>query len=114
MRESLPVDGRIVCLAESALELDHPVKQAFQLDASRIVVLYDPDASTGAEGQFRNLVAITVTGDEVWTGELPTNQNGDVYTKISSTTPLEAFSWTSFRCEIDKTTGKLIRKEFVK
>ena len=104
---SLYQDGRI-------LRLKYPVKDAFPSDDSAIIVLYDPDASLGVSGQFRNLVAVTNTGEEIWRAELPTNQSADVYTAISSRAPLQAFTWSSFQCRIDEATGRLLSKEFLK
>jgi hypothetical protein len=96
------------------VRLKYPVKDAFPLNDSTIIVLYEPDALLGTGGQFRNLVAITNAGEEIWHAELPTNQNADVYTAIYSREPLLAFSWTSFQCRIDETTGRLLSKEFLK
>ena len=93
--------------------LDYPIKEAFLIN-DMVIVLFDPDANLGSQGQFKNLISINRMGDIVWIAEMPTDNNTDVYYKISKKKPLTVYSFCSFECEINIKNGKIIRKDFFK
>ena len=69
---------RTLWIAERAHELEHDIAAAVEM-AGRVVVMFDPDAFTKSFGQFHNIVALSLTGDELWKAELPTTTSGDRY-----------------------------------
>lgn len=77
-----------------------------------LLILYRPESYRG--GQFKNLVAFNFSGQELWKAELPTNSSMDSYYKIISEEPLIADSYCSYRCTIDRSTGRIVNKEFFK
>ncbi len=103
----------------NVLEVDgHQVKLDFDIvDAvtvgDSVVVLLDVD-SVASVGQFRNLVALDKRGSVIWKAEMPTSANYDRYFKIASVDPLVAYSTTSFECEIDPGSGKIVRRVYYK
>ena len=106
MEGKLVVEGR-------EIPTEYPVREAFQ-EGAQIIILLDPDSYTESFGQFRNLVSINYKGESIWEAPLPTTQSGDRYYKISSKSPLIAYSVWSYRCEIDPQTGQILRREFYK
>ena len=104
---------RTVNVRSKSIELEYPVANAFML-GDKIIVLFDPDAYTEKFGQFKNLIAVNADGEKIWTAELPTNESGDRYQQVSSRSPLVAYSWKSFDCEIDESTGRIKKKIFTK
>ena len=105
--ESLSVDGQ-------RFTLRHPIDDAFRL-GDVVVVLFAPDAVMSTFGQFPNLVAVDPhDGSQVWQAELPTTETGDAYYAISSRQPLVAYSFKSFECTIDPTTGRILETVFTK
>ncbi len=105
--------GRTLDVKGKSIELEYPVRDAFML-GDKIIVLFDPNAYIEKFGQFRNLIALTEDGDRLWSAELPTNQSGDTYFRVSSRNPLVANSFHSFDCEIDESTGRIRKKVFTK
>ena len=105
--------GNVVDVEGKQFRLLYPIKEAFAL-ADKVIVLFDADANLGRQGQFKNLIALSRTGELLWTAELPTDKPSDVYYRIISRLPLKADSFCSFECEIDPTTGKIRHKEFFK
>jgi hypothetical protein len=63
-------------------------------------------------GAVRNLRAYSPSGVELWEAEMP--EQADYYYKIVSTDPIEADSFSSFRCRIDPRTGGITSKRFMK
>ena len=62
-----------------------------------------------------NLFCYSPEGIVLWKAEHPTGDNAeDYYYRISSHLPLVVNSFSSYRCEIDLSTGKIIRKDFFK
>lgn len=62
-----------------------------------------------------NLFCYSINGEVLWKAELPVGENTeDYYYKITSHCPLIVHSFSSFLCEIDPETGKILNKEFVK
>jgi len=112
--DNLNFSGRTLRTGEGeSINLDYPVIDAFQL-GDRIIVLLDPDSYGSNFGQFRNLLALTVDGERLWTAELPTTMSNDTYYRISSRCPLIADTLSSYACEIDQSSGKIRNKTFFK
>lgn len=105
--------GRTILIGGKRFELEHAVSDAFELEG-KLIVLFNPDAYTETFGQFRNLVALGPTGEQVWKAELPTTTSGDRYYKIASRSPLVVYSIYSEQCELDIATGRIKTKRFVK
>jgi hypothetical protein len=99
----IEVDGQWV-------QLEHPIQDAFR-DGDRTVVLFDPDSAPGA---FANLICLGRDGKRLWQADLPERGRADVYYRISSRRPLVVNSFSSYKCEIDRATGRIIGKEFMK
>ena len=93
------------------IKLEYPIFDAFAQD-DKIIILFNPDSYKKKFGQFPNLIAISRTGEIIWTAELPTNSSGDRYYQLSSRIPLTVDSIFSFECEIDVGTGKILKKSF--
>lgn len=95
------------------LQLQYPVTKAWlQAQYSRIIVLMDYTAQRGML-QFRNLVAYSTKGDLLWEAELPTGTGAEAYVDAElDHQGLHAFSFSCFRCLIDPSNGKIIRKSF--
>lgn len=70
--------GRTVTIGDKNIEMEYPIHDAFLL-GDKIIVLFHPDSYTEKFGQFRNLTALTLEGEKIWTAELPTNDSGDRY-----------------------------------
>lgn len=113
MNNEISFSGNIILVENHSISAAYPVAEAFQL-GDKIVVLYDPDAYQENFGQFKNLVALTLEGETFWTAELPTNDSGDRYYKVSSKKPLIAYSIYSYACEIDESNGKIVSRTFFK
>lgn len=105
-RNTLQIDGNLVTL-------DYDIEEAFAIDGG-IIVLFDPDANLGKEGQFRNLLCLREDGRVRWVAELPTEKSTDVYYKVAKHNPLIAYSFCSYECEIDIATGRIRSKSFTK
>ena len=110
----LTIDGRVV-------QLDWPVLEVAET-RDKVFVLLDPDAYLGDASYkyslrnggpaIRNLVAISRDCQRLWEGELP--EGRDYYYQFSSTEPLQVNSFSSFLCEIDPESRKILAKEFLK
>jgi hypothetical protein len=104
-----------------AVEMLWPILDAFEV-GERVIVLFDPDAylldpeyrakrRCGSTAN-RNLVAFSKDAQKLWEAEFPSAS--DYYYRISSRTPLRASSFSSYECEIDLATGRIISKTFCK
>lgn len=113
--------GREVMIDGARFEMPWPVLDAFDLE-EQVIVLFDPDAylldpsyreqrRQGREAH-RNLCAFSKNGEKVWEAEFP--EEADYYYAVSSRIPLRVNSFSSFRCEIDPRTGRIVAKEFFK
>ncbi len=109
----IPISDRTILVNGIEVRLDYAVEEAFESNG-RIIVLLDPDAYTEKFGQFPNLLAVSPSGNRLWTAELPTTDPGDRYYKITSRAPLIASSIWSYECEIDPATGKIKNRIFYK
>jgi hypothetical protein len=107
----IEIEGTTVRFDGTAIEGEYPVYDARQV-GGMVLVLYRPESYRA--GEFRNLVAFDTSGRELWKAELPTNSSMDSYYQIVSEKPIIADSYCSFRCTIDETTGRIIKKEFFK
>ena len=101
-----------------------PIRDAFEL-GDKVVVLLDQSAHLKGpildiremreSAKGRNLFCYSNDGTLLWKAEFPSGDGSeDYYYRISSRTPLLVNSFSSFRCEIDPDTGKILRKEFYK
>lgn len=105
--------GDVLITGARRLELEHAIDAAWRA-GSRIIVLFDPDAEQGKIGQFPNLVAVNERGEQVWIADLPTSTTGDRYYRVQSEDPIVVSSVSSYDCEIDLGTGRIVRQEFTK
>lgn len=90
---------------------DYPVHDA-RLIGELLLVLYRPDSRRG--GQFQNLVAFDTGGRQVWKAELPTSSSMDAYYQFVSESPMVVDSYCSYRCTIEATSGRIVKKRFFK
>lgn len=106
-------DGSTVSVDGLSVHMDYPVREAFEVDGVNVVLL-DPDADLGKQGQYRNLIGIRPDGTTLWRANLPTDRRSDAYCRIASRAPLVVSSFSSYDCEIDVRTGRVIRADFYK
>ncbi len=59
-----------------------------------------------------NLLGYDSSGARIWEAEFP--RHSDYYYKVTSRTPLVAYSFSSYSCEIDPKSGKIKAKSFFK
>lgn len=111
--ESVTFSENTISVEGKTITLAYPVAEAFLL-RDKLIVLLDPDAYTEKFGQFRNLIALAIDGERLWTAELPTSMSSDTYYRIGSKNPLVADSFSSYACEIDESNGKIIKRSFFK
>jgi hypothetical protein len=115
------VDERRLTIGSRSVTFDWRILHVVQ-DNGRSYVLLDPDdylsdrsykesRRAGAKA-IKNLLAFDAAGQQLWEAELPT-QN-DYYYQIRSTKPLIASSFSSFDCEIEPSSGVIVRKTFFK
>jgi hypothetical protein len=105
--------GSSLTIDNVEIQCTHEVLNAFETNGV-IVVFLDPDADMGKESQYRNLVAYKLSGEKLWEAELPTEKKSDVYWKLLSEKPLKVYSFSSYECEIDSATGKVLTSNFYK
>lgn len=111
---SLKVDG-------FSFSVPWPIRDAKEF-GDQVLVLLDPDAylidpaykQARREGApaIKNLMAFTRSGKVLWEADMP--QASDYYYRIISLSPLKADSFSSYECEIDFKSGKIISKKFFK
>lgn len=107
----IEIKGNKVDFDGLVLDCEYPVQDARQVGGI-LLVLYRPESFRG--GQFRNLVAFNLSGCEVWRAELPTSMGMDAYYQIISENPIVANSYCSYRCTLEASTGRIIKKELFK
>ncbi|MCW1924230.1 hypothetical protein OKA05_16810 [Luteolibacter arcticus] len=113
----LQIDGK-------AVKMPSPIREAFTVRWGVIVLM---DQFSGLKGPIldiqevrnapkgTNLFCYSPAGIVLWKAELPTGDNSeDYYYRVSSRSPLVVNSFSSYRCEIDPATGKIIRQDFFK
>lgn len=97
-----------------AVDFDFHIEQVLEMN-DVIVVLLDPDSNLCKWGQYPNLFGVSLEGDVLWKCELPTSDTGDCYLSFKKENQrIIVYSWSSFDCVIDPTSGKIISKVFVK
>ncbi|MCH8911074.1 MAG: hypothetical protein IH867_10105 [Chloroflexi bacterium] len=92
------------------IELEHPIQDAF-LEDGRLFVLFDPDSGSWPSA---NMICIGLNGERLWVAEFPERTREDYYYLISSRKPLVVTSFSSYDCELDPETGKIVSREFFK
>lgn len=105
--------GNTLTVDDKSVTMEFAIREAFEIDHV-IVVLLDPDADLGTQSQYKNLIGLNANGEILWHADLPTVRQSDVYWRIASRSPLIASSFSSYDCEIDVRTGKVIRADFYK
>jgi hypothetical protein len=118
---TIEIQGSVITIDGCAVQLDWPVLEVAET-RDKVFVLLDPDAYLGDAGYklslknggpaIRNLVAMSRDGRRLWEGELP--EARDYYYQFSSTKPLRVNSFSSFLCEIDPESGRIIARQFLK
>ncbi len=118
---SVSFSSNTLVVGDVTLSLQYAIRDAFVLD-DKIIVLLDPDSYLTAptyrqeqrrgERSVQNLLAISNNGQLLWEAEFP--EKADYYYRVVSRQPLTALSFSSYRCEIDPRTGKIIAKQFLK
>ena len=101
----LRIDGR-------GIVLDYPIEEAFGFE-DKVIVLFNPDCNLELQ-RFNNLVAFDQAGRKLWVAELPTSDRAGVYYRIASRRPLKLLSFSSYECEIDPQTGRVLSSVFFK
>jgi len=77
------------------------------------IVLCNPDEMQ--QGNFRNLIRISVGGGVVWRAELPAGQANDAYVDVHwEDRLLVAHTWSANRVVIDVDTGRISATTFTK
>jgi hypothetical protein len=114
-------DGDIIRIDGKPTRMTHMVRDAFWAHDCAIVLL-DPDAYLDVptyhaqrrkpRKPVQNLRAYAPSGELLWQAEQP--EFADHYYLIESQEPLVALSFSAFRCDIDPTTGKILRKQNIK
>ncbi len=118
---TIEIHGCVLTIDGCAVKFDWPVLEFSEMH-DKVFVLLDPDAYLGDPGYksslrngrpaIRNLMAVSRDGRKLWEAELP--EARDYYYQFSSTVPLRVNSFSSFLCEIDPESGKIVAKEFLK
>jgi hypothetical protein len=118
---TIEVQGSVLTVDGCAVQLDWPVLEIAEAH-DKVFVLLDPDSYLADPGYklslrdggpaIRNLVGFSRDGRKLWEAELP--ETRDYYYQISSARPLCVNSFSSFLCEIDPRSGKIVTKQFLK
>lgn len=118
---NIEFSGSELSIDDRRLMLQWRILDAFSLSGI-IIVLFDPDAylldpsyklqrRLGCDA-IRNLCAFSYDGSKIWEADFP--EKTDYYYAVYSKSPLLVNSFSSFRCEIDPTTGRISSKVFMK
>jgi hypothetical protein len=118
---SVTFEAKTLVIDGLTIPMQWPVLDAVE-HGNKVFVLLDPDAylldadykriRRQGSPAIKNLLAFDRAGDKLWDAELP--ESADYYYKISSTSPLVANSFSSYRCQIDSSTGAILAREFLK
>jgi hypothetical protein len=113
--------NKTVYTGGNVIETEYPILDAFAL-SEKTIVLIDPDIyladldykkkRQGGTKAYKNLQAFSPNGTKLWDAQFP--EDSDYYYKISSRNPLVAYSFSSYKCEIDLASGEIKKKEFLK
>jgi len=114
-------DGDVVKIDGKPVRMEYMVRDAFWADG-RAVVLLDPNAFLDdiayskarrrPRDPIQNLRAYAPSGQMLWQAEQP--QLDDHYYRIESRQPLVALSFSAFRCDLDLSNGRILKKEKLK
>jgi hypothetical protein len=112
-------DGDIVKIDGKPLRMNHMVRDAFWAGGCAVVLL-DPDTFLDEPGGARkaprdplkNLRAYSPSGEMLWQAEQP--EADDHYYRIESREPLVALSFSAFRCDLDLSNGRILKKTSLK
>ena len=114
-------DGDIVKIDGKPVRMEYMVRDAFWA-SGRAVVLLDPNAflDKPAYGVARrrsrdpvqNLRAYLPSGEMLWQAEQP--ELDDHYYRIESHEPLVALSFSAYRCDLDLSNGRILKKKKLK
>ena len=107
-------DDNLLLINEHEITCSQKINEAFELN-NLVIVLLDPNVSTDKNQKYKNLLAYNFKGQFVWHADLPeSNMPDDAYWKIISREPLLAKSFSSYDCEIELLTGKILNINFYK
>ncbi|MCL8312680.1 hypothetical protein FH593_13455 [Leptospira interrogans] len=109
----LSFSGKEITFGNLHFTCPNNVIDAFE-NNGKIVILLDPDAYLSTTENDKNLIAYDTKANPLWEAEFPQIYKGDYYYKIASKNPLIVYSFSSYHCEIDINTGKIISSEFYK
>jgi len=114
-------DGDIVKIDGKSLRMEYMVQDAFWA-GNHAVVLLDPSAFLDdpaygvarrrARDPVQNLRAYSPSGELQWEAEQP--ELDDHYYRIESRVPLVALSFSAYRCDLDLSNGRILRKHHLK
>jgi hypothetical protein len=114
--KSLEIDGR-------SIETRWDIQEAFEV-GGKVIALLDFFATIKQPvlhireirdlPKGRNLHCFSKEGALLWEAEFPEGDGPDYYYSVTSRVPLVANSFSSYRCEIDPDTGKILRRQFYK
>lgn len=120
-KRAVTFDGDIIRIDGKPTRMNHMVRDAFWAHDCAIVLL-DPDAYLDVptyhaqrrkpRKPMQNLRAYSAAGVLLWQAEQP--EFADHYYMIESQEPLIALSFSAYRCDIDPSTGKILRKQNIK
>ena len=110
--EKISFDGKRLTIADKSFELEYPIHDAV-ISRDRIIVLFEYMARREA-GQFNNLIALDMDGNQIWVAEQPTTTSSDVYVEIGEKDPLIVGNFAGYRCTIDIDSGKILEAKFTK
>jgi hypothetical protein len=106
--------GNIVTIEGKEIPCEHTIEDALE-SKDVVVVFLDPDAEMGKPGKYQNIIGFDSTGKQLWKAELPPSEmQGDTYYKIAKRKPLVAYSCSSYECELDLLTGKIVGFDYFK
>jgi hypothetical protein len=99
IRDAFEVGGKVIALLDFFANIKQPV---LHIDEIRGL----------PKGQ--NLHCFSGEGTLLWEAEFPEGDGPDYYYSVTSHVPLVANSFSSYRCEIDLDTGRIVRRQFYK
>lgn len=118
---SVTFQAKTLVINGLTLQMQWPVLDAVE-EGSAVFVLLDPDAylldadykRMRRQGgpAIKNLLAFDKGGTKLWEADLP--ESSDYYYLISSASPLVVNSFSSYRCQINPSTGAILTREFFK
>lgn len=91
---------------------DKHVLQAKKI-GSRVLVIFDYMAYQNGR-PAANLVAFDEHQKKVWEAQNPSDRPTDAFVNFLSESPFTVWNFAGYSCEIDLTTGRLLKSEFSK